>query len=419
MTFAPRNGNSVSGNTLVRREAASSALSCFIALTIAAVSLPSSSMAQERTLWKPVHKGAFREVSTTIISPTSSEIVGPKSSVFSPSHSFEFDSAPSGAVYDSNVFESSSFDAPIGAIETTSDEFDYWLVDARDAPVTGDLRCGISKLRFWHFSSGHWTEHSLPSFVAAMEPSLPVMFFVHGYGLGAPAAAFSTVRYARHISKCSRKFRVVTWAWGSRHKWLDTPWENVQDKSWKSEVQGYYLAHILGQLCPDTQVALVGHSFGCRAVCASLQGLATGSICRMPVTRSTLPNHPYEATLIASGIESEALAPGNRYCKALSQVHRMSITTNAHDRVLLILELVTGNPNIMGLHGPACGGLPIEEAAKVRVHDLGWSVWGAHRLGRYSWSNATIPAIAPSILQEFGSQFTLGGGGSPFFWHSW
>ncbi len=370
--------------------------------------------AQERTLWKPVHKNsAFREVSTPIISQTSSEIVGITPKVI-PASAYSSDPIPS-IIQPSDAFENSFLEAPSGVIATTNEEFDYWLVDARNAPVDGDLQSGICKLRFWHYASGKWAQFSQPEFIAAMEPSLPTMFFVHGYGLGAPAAAFSTVRLANHISPSSRKFRIVTWAWGSRHNLLESPWENVQDKAWKSEVQGYYLAHILGQLCPDTEVALVGHSFGCRAVCAALQGMATGTVCRNPLSRSQVNNHPYEATLIASGIESEALAPGNRYCKALSQVHRMTITTNSYDRVLLLLSFVTSNPDIMGLAGPACGDLPIEEAAKVNIHDLGWQVWGTHRLGRYTWSTATIPALQPSIL----GPFTPESGGLPFFWPKW
>lgn len=379
------------------------AASCFTAFS---VGLPCT--AQERTLWKPVHKSGFREVSTPIISQTSSEIVGPTTKALLPTRSTGFRSSlpVESFLAPHDAFENSFLDAPSGAIETTSDEFDYWLVDARKAPVEGDLTCGIKKLRYWHFSSCKWTEYCEADFLMAMDPSLPTMFFVHGYGLGAPAAAFSTLRLANHISPSSRKFRVVTWAWGSRHNILESPWENIQDKSWKSEVQGFYLAHILGHICPDTQVALVGHSFGCRAVCAALQGLASGTICREPVTREHTNTHPYEAVLIAAGIESKALAPGNRYCKALSQVHRFSISTNCNDRVLNVLSLVTSNPNVMGLTGPDMTYIPPDEALKIKVHDVSWDVWGAHRLGRYTWTKNTIPALQPSIFGPYPTEST-------------
>lgn len=404
-----------------------------------------SAIAQERILWRPVNKTGFREVSTTVVSPTSSEVpVLREESVplssggstggviftdpFASSSISITSSSPigsgligAGLIKRTSLVEGFGADdaaywgAPIGAIETTNDEFDYWLVDARRAPVEGDLSCGLSYLRFWHFAGGRWSEYSLPEFIAAMDPSLPTLFYVHGYGLGAPAAAYSTVRYACHISRNARKFRVITWAWGSRHNWLETPWENVQDKAWKAEVQGYYLARVLGRLSPDTEIALVGHSFGCRSVCAALQGLASGTICRHIVTRTQIPRSPYEATLIAAGVEAEAFAPGQRYCMALSQVHRMTITTNAHDRVLRLLEFVTGNPSIMGLHGPDCRDLPMDEAVKVRVYDVASSVWGGHRMGRYTWSNATVPALTPSILGGFSPE----SGRFPFFSLPW
>jgi hypothetical protein len=387
------------------------------------VATSASVFAEERTLWKPVHKSAFKEVSLTIPSSNSSEIASPADSApstITPRVLFAEPTIRGSTTFDES-FENHYEGAPIGAIETTSDEFDYWMVDARKAPVEGDLRCGIRKLRYWHFAAGRWTEFCEGDFVAAMDPSLPTMFFVHGYGLGAPAAALSTVRYARKISRCTKKFRVVTWAWGSRHNWLETPWENVQDKSWKSEVQGYYLAHILGRICPDTHVALVGHSFGCRAVCASLQGLGSGTVCRTPLEGDPRPtNHPYEAMLIAAGIESCSLAPGNRYCLALSQVHRMTITTNPNDRVLNILALVTGNPDVMGLTGPGMGSIPLEEAAKVKVHGVGDYLWGTHRMGGYYWSSDTISAITPSLLySDFLGVSSPSGGGSPFFSWPW
>jgi Alpha/beta hydrolase of unknown function (DUF900) len=282
---------------------------------LAVFAISSIATAQERTLWKPVHKNsAFREVSTPIISQTSSEIVGITPKVI-PASAYSSNPIPS-IIQPSDAFENSFLEVPSGVIATTNDEFDYWLVDARNAPVDGDLQSGICKLRFWHYASGKWAQFSQPEFVAAMEPSLPTMFFVHGYGLGAPAAAFSTVRLANHISPSSRKFRIVTWAWGSRHNILKSPWENVQDKAWKSEVQGYYLAHILGQLCPDTEVALVGHSFGCRAVCAALQGMATGTVCRNPLSRSQVNNHPYEATLIAPAIATAKPSAKSTACRS-------------------------------------------------------------------------------------------------------
>lgn len=383
----------------------------------------SSGNAEERTLWKPVHSSGFKQVSLTIPSSNSVEIASPADNApgaLAPRVVFA-EPTIRGSIGFEEALENPFEAAPIGAIETTSDEFDYWMVDARKAPVEGDLRAGIRKLRYWHFASGRWTEFCEGDFLAAMDPSLPTMFFVHGYGLGAPAAALSTARYARKISRCAKKFRVVTWAWGSRHNWLETPWENVQDKSWKSEAQGYYLAHTLGRLCPDTQVALVGHSFGCRAVCASLQGLGSGTVCRTPLEGKSRPtNHPYEAMLIAAGIESCSLAPGDRYCLALSQVSRMTITTNPRDRVLNILALVTGNPDVMGLTGPGMSRIPLEEAAKVQVHEVSDYLWGTHRMGGFYWSSTTVSAITPSLLYpDFLGVSAPPGGGSPFFTWPW
>jgi hypothetical protein len=278
-----------------------------------------------------------------------------------------------------------------------------WVVDATCVPSCGDLSSGIRCLRFWKVARGGYRrEYSLDGFIAAMSPSVPTMFYVHGYGLSESGAALGTSRLACYFRPCvDQPFRSVTWVWDARHQFLSLPINNIMEKSQKAEAQGFYLAHTLRQLPPEMPIALVGHSFGCRSVCSCLQGLATSQVCQNYLPAEGLDAlRRIEATLIAPGLESDGLGPNGRYPCALTQVERMNMTYNPGDRVLRTLAFFTGDSNVMGLTGPWTCGWSLEQQSKVYVSNVSDNVFRAHRIGRYTRNPSSRPALLPRLLSR-------------------
>jgi len=284
-----------------------------------------------------------------------------------------------------------------------SSDSDSWVVDATNAPTQGDLDSGIRSIRFWRSTGGRFRqEYSLTDFAAAMTPEIPTLFYVHGYGLREKGAIFGATRLSSYLNPCDgKRFRTVAWVWDARTQLLASLKTNIRDKSENAEAQGYYLAHTIRQMSPEAEIALIGHSFGCRSVCACLHGLATNR-----VGQSLLPSNGLdgprrlEATLIAAGVENDSLGPTGRYSCALNQVERMLITVNPNDRILRGLALSMHDFKVMGLTGPVMQDWPTEYRCKVSVNNLSSSVWGAHRLGRYTRDPSSRPAILPRILDR-------------------
>jgi Alpha/beta hydrolase of unknown function (DUF900) len=280
-------------------------------------------------------------------------------------------------------------------------DHETWVVDATGVPTQGNLESGIRSLRYWRTSpAGCRREYSSRAFYAAMTPDIPTLFYVHGYGLGENGAVIGSSRLANYFRPCAGgKFRTVTWVWDARHQLFASPLGNIRDKSQNAEAQGYYLANTIRQLSPDLRIAFVGHSFGCRSVCACLQGLATNIICQnfLPSNGLEVPRR-MEATLIAPGVENFALGPSGRYSLALSQVERMQITYNPDDRVLRGLAFLTRDSNVMGLTGPYTYDWSTEQLSKVTVSNMNAEVFAAHRVGPYTHNPASRPAIFPRIL---------------------
>jgi hypothetical protein len=160
----------------------------------------------------------------------------------------------------------------------------------------------------------------------------------------------------------------VIWSWPSQHIFGIGPFNSLLIKAERSEMQGYYLARLIGLLRPDVPLSLTGHSFGAKIVAASLQGLAAGHIAgqELPAPASSdgeatfdaggSPIAPVgrsiQAALLAAAFDNTALLPGYRYGMALTQVDRMIITVNPEDMPLRIyMRCANGGVSLLGETG--------------------------------------------------------------------
>ena len=76
---------------------------------------------------------------------------------------------------------------------------------------------------------------------------------------------------------CGRPFRLVVWSWPA-DRVVRRIRPDVQIKVCRSDVEAYYLAHVLSGLPKAAPLSLTGYSLGCRTVSGALQLLAGGSV---------------------------------------------------------------------------------------------------------------------------------------------
>ena len=280
-------------------------------------------------------------------------------------------------------------------------DYELWIVEAHSAPIHGCWREGIADLRFMRKSSLLFhEEYTLEEFVAAMDGQKPVTIYVHGYGIDRPGAIIGANRLAREVGAGAGPFRMVLWTYDACHDILKTPRGNIDDKSMTADAQGYYLAAVISQLCPHVRLSLVGHSFGCRSISASLHGLATGCVAgeRLPVKRGRRPAS-IQALLLAPAIPSESLYPGQTYGLAVSQVDRMLLTYNERDKVLRLLNFFV-EEQVLGRTGIADFNRLEEQRGKVCQVDIRPSIGSQHRVAPFAFTPDVANAIRPYFVNQ-------------------
>jgi hypothetical protein len=119
------------------------------------------------------------------------------------------------------------------------------------------------------------------------------------------------------------------------------------------------------------RVNLIGHSFGCRVLCAALQALAED-----PDMSGKMTDNEFNVALLQAASDTDSLAPGQLYGKVQECIPnlRMLVTTSEHDTALgrwypeaqRLAHLFSGSVAAMGSKGPT-GDLriPVDERCAV------------------------------------------------------
>jgi hypothetical protein len=232
----------------------------------------------------------------------------------------------------------------------------------------------------------HWQPSDLDSFLA-FDPSVPTIIFIHGNQITpGDAKSEGLMMYRRVISHgCDApRIRFVTFSWPSSK--VGGLLYDVREKAARTEPAGWHLAWLLDQMQPETQISLVGFSFGARIATGALHLLAGGSLGGSLVLTEHV--HPHRdrmnVILIAAASHSYWLAEGQHHGLAMTQVNRMLLINNCEDRAMRYYDLLTpgrGGPQALGLRGPTR--INHEYAEKISNRDVSQYVGPVHQFESY------------------------------------
>ncbi len=107
----------------------------------------------------------------------------------------------------------------------------------------------------------------------------------------------------------------------------------------RSELNGFYLADLIGSLPGPTTVSLVGHSLGARTVASSLHLLGGGTVHGQARWNPADCGHRIRVVLAAAAIEHDWLNPGDRYGCALNRAECLLNLRNECDCALALYPL--------------------------------------------------------------------------------
>lgn len=274
-----------------------------------------------------------------------------------------------------------------GACAAAQTPHDVWLISTRSAPWSNPTG-GENRIVYWHLDAEKsWEQVDLGAFLATDDPAVPTCVYIHGNRTNHSSA----VREGWSVSQKLKQeapdlpLRFVIWSWPADQ--IGGIRQDVQVKAYRSDVQAYYLAYLLGRMNPEVRVGLIGYSFGARTITGALQLLAGGTFAGRALPEGTAPvtRTPVRAVLVAAAMSAHWLSPGGANGLALGSADRVLVTRNSYDPVLQYYPRMygRGGPQALGYTGPARSSQPAEQREKVEILPVERSVGNNHALDGY------------------------------------
>jgi hypothetical protein len=232
----------------------------------------------------------------------------------------------------------------------------------------------------------HWQSSDLDNFLA-FDSSVPTIIFVHGNQITPGDAKSEGLMMYRKIilHGCDApRIRFVIFSWPSSK--VGGLLRDVREKAARTEPAGWHLAWLLDQMPADSQISLVGFSFGARIINGGLHVLAGGSLGGpLVLSEHVHPHHePMNVVEMAAADHAHWLAEGQHHGLAMTQVNRMLLINNCEDRAMRYYDLLTpgrGGPQALGLCGPTR--ISPQYAGKITNRDVSRYVGTDHELTTY------------------------------------
>jgi esterase/lipase superfamily enzyme len=245
---------------------------------------------------------------------------------------------------------------------------DTWFVDTRSL-TTGLEHLTVKKLDNGKQSAPVWHSASLEELLETHIPQKPLLIVIHGNWTTSNEAQ----KYAIVIDRLLEQFgehRLLLWSWPSDQILCGIRVrKDVLIKAQRADNQAIPLVAFLQKLKPNSNVSLIGFSFGAKLVCNTLQTLAD--------TKELHNELSIRSVLLAGALDSGSLTPNGQYHQALSVTEKMLIHVNPDDETLCLYPLLVriGGPQAIGKKGASLNGLSEEFRQKIK------SVNVAHQLG--------------------------------------
>lgn len=296
-----------------------------------------------------------------------------------------------------------SSDVSDEAVRPGSAGRDVWVVSTRGLPdicrrpAFADV--GVQRL---DDRACRWQPDSLSDLLA--DRLQPLVIFVHGNRYDAAAAREHGLRLAERLDPLvglgegglgDVPPRTVVFSWPSDQQGI-----LVRDSRRKYErafSDGLYLSWFLGQIDPETPVAVVGYSFGGLVTLEALADRATAE----GSAWADRPGRTHLA-LVTPAVRSDALVPGGPYRAALDGVDRFTLLINSRDRALRFFRFVDPavGAEALGFVGMSAGRLP--PGIEFSVADAARVIGREHSFRPYLDSRPLAGRLVTGLIDRLG-----------------
>lgn len=228
----------------------------------------------------------------------------------------------------------SQFTSPLSST-IDDDACEIWEISTRHLPDR--FRCiNTSDPGFdvHRFACGRWLPDSLDR--ALTNDGKLTIVYVHGNFM----ERNNTLQRVRIVDgylkpRTTRPYRLILFSWPSQRE--PHPLRDVLENAESAECQSLYLAWLLERLGDQSQVSLLGFSFGGRTVTGALHLTSGGSIHGLNHQSVAGPDgirSSYHVGLVAPAVDRNWLAINGKHNHALDRVEAFHNLYNSHDPVL-------------------------------------------------------------------------------------
>jgi hypothetical protein len=276
---------------------------------------------------------------------------------------------------------------------------EIWLISTR---CLGCPMCDSPDLDAYRYTGNcEWESADLQACFANANPAASTVVWAHGNQIDAWGAQQRGLGVYRQLVTVAdpRPMRFVIWSWPSEK--IKGPLNDIRTKAWRTDTDGYYLGWFLQRMHPQSDVGLIGFSYGARIVSGALHVLAGGELDGWALqTPAGADRRPPRVALFAAAVHDYWLSPGAYHGLALQQVDRLILFNNSCDPVLSRYRFVSRgeNPDAMGHSGVTWYSDPGEIADRVEQWDAACIVGKEHTLEPYICSPEIMGQVNDALL---------------------
>jgi len=282
---------------------------------------------------------------------------------------------------------------PSCAIRASDEVFE---VNVRGACSTTNVERLRSRMVVREFDPGcgssRWLQTDFARITESGTPGVSTIFYVHGNQVSASDARRRSLDVYRRLVQVScdeRPIRFVVFSWPADEE--SGVLKDFRLKAARTRPAGWQLAWVLSQMSPDTQVGLIGYSYGARIVGGAAHVLGGGNLSGLSLCDCQAEARPpLRVAFIAAATHAHWFGTGRYHGRAMTQIDQLMLLINNSDPAMRFYKWVEKNssPTAMGLRGPCC--LNAEQRSRVKCYNCSTCVGRSHDLYEYMAPQGTM-----------------------------
>ncbi|WP_146446797.1 hypothetical protein [Botrimarina colliarenosi] len=233
---------------------------------------------------------------------------------------------------------------------------------------------------------GRWNASPFDSLMESLDPTRPIVVYVHGNQITASAARQRGLDVYRHLVGCAedeRPIQFVIFSWCSDK--VPGLLRDYREKAARTRPVAWQLAWVFDHLPYGSHVGLLGYSYGARVSSGAAHLMAGGSLSglRYATDCSDCRVKSVRAVFLAAAYDACWNSPRSYHGMALERIDSLLTTINPRDPAMRFYKWVPTEANPPALGGDGPKGLTREQASRVRLLPVANTVGKSHNLYDY------------------------------------